>query len=62
MAAPQVSVSKRIAVVEVDEATRRRYPYKPPVPLTVFERVVFVPVRKSLRYCSRPVNVWPVVA
>lgn len=35
LAAPQVSVAKRIAVVEVDEATRRRYPYKPPVPLTV---------------------------
>jgi peptide deformylase len=35
LAAPQIAVSKRIAVVEVDEATRRRYPYKPPVPLTV---------------------------
>ena len=35
LAAPQVSVSKRIAVVEVDEATRARYPYKPLVPLTV---------------------------
>ena len=35
LAAVQVSVPKRIAVVEVDEAARRRYPYKPPVPLTV---------------------------
>jgi peptide deformylase len=35
LAAPQVSVAKRIAVVEVDEATRQRYPYKPLVPLTV---------------------------
>ena len=35
LAAPQVGVAKRIAVVEVDEATARRYPYKPPVPLTV---------------------------
>ena len=44
IAAPQVSVSKRIAVVEVDEATRRRYPYKPPVPLTV----IVNPVVESL--------------
>jgi peptide deformylase len=35
LAATQVSVLRRIAVVEVDEATRRRYPYKPLVPLTV---------------------------
>jgi peptide deformylase len=28
-------VPRRIAVVEVDEATRARYPYKPLVPLTV---------------------------
>ena len=35
LAAPQVGVPKRIAVVEVDEATGRRYPYKPLVPLTV---------------------------
>jgi peptide deformylase len=33
LAAPQISVSKRIAVVEVDEHTR--YAYKPPIPLTV---------------------------
>ena len=35
LAANQVKALKRIAVVEVDEATRRRYPYKPPFPLTV---------------------------
>jgi peptide deformylase len=35
LAAPQVSVPKRIAVVEVDEATQHRYPYKRRVPLTV---------------------------
>ncbi len=35
LAANQVRVLKRIAVVEVDEATRRRYPYKPAFPLTV---------------------------
>jgi peptide deformylase len=33
LAATQVSVRKRIAVVEVDEHTR--YSYKPPIPLTV---------------------------
>jgi peptide deformylase len=33
LAAPQISVSKRIAVVEVDQHTR--YAYKPPIPLTV---------------------------
>ena len=35
LAANQVRVLKRVAVVEVDEATRQRYPYKPPFPLTV---------------------------
>lgn len=35
LAATQVSALRRIAVVEVDEATRRRYPYKPAHPLTV---------------------------
>lgn len=44
LAAPQVSVLKRIAVVEVDEATRRRYPYKPPVPLTVIVNPVIEPL------------------
>jgi peptide deformylase len=33
LAAPQIGVSKRVAVVEVDEHTR--YAYKPPIPLTV---------------------------
>src|SRR5437588_621247 len=33
LAAPQISVSQRVAVVEVDEHTR--YPYKPLIPLTV---------------------------
>jgi peptide deformylase len=44
LAAPQVSVAKRIAVVEVDEATRRRYPYKPPFPLTVIVNPVIEPL------------------
>ncbi len=35
LAANQVGESLRIAVVEVDEATAARYPYKPPLPLTV---------------------------
>ncbi|MBS1886548.1 MAG: peptide deformylase [Actinobacteria bacterium] len=34
LAAPQVGVSKRIAVIEVREGNPR-YPYKPPIPLTV---------------------------
>jgi peptide deformylase len=44
LAAPQISVSKRIAVVEVDDATRRRYPYKPPFPLTVIVNPVIEPL------------------
>ena len=44
LAAPQVSARRRIAVVEVDDATRRRYPYKPPVPLTVIVNPVIEPV------------------
>ncbi len=35
LAAPQVGVSKRIAVAEVRPGNPR-YPYKPPIPLTVF--------------------------
>lgn len=35
LAANQLGALWRIAVVEVDEATRRRYPYKPRFPLTV---------------------------
>jgi peptide deformylase len=42
LAAPQVGVSKRIAVVEVDEATR--YAYKPLVPLTVMVNPVVEPL------------------
>jgi len=33
LAAPQVGVGRRIAVIEVDQ--NQRYPYKPPIPLTV---------------------------
>jgi peptide deformylase len=33
LAAPQVHTSRRIAVIEVDHNSR--YPYKPPIPLTV---------------------------
>ena len=47
LAAPQVGVGKRIAVVEVDEATRRRYPYKPPVPLTVIVNPVIEPLSEE---------------
>lgn len=35
IAANQVGRSVRICAVEVGEATARRYPYKPPIPLTV---------------------------
>jgi len=42
LAANQVSVRKRIAVVEVDERTR--YSYKPLVPLTVIVNPVLEPV------------------
>jgi peptide deformylase len=42
LAAPQVGVSKRIAVVEVDQATR--YAYKPLVPLTVMVNPVIEPL------------------
>ncbi len=35
IAANQVGRSVRICAVEVGEATTRRYPYKPPIPLTV---------------------------
>jgi peptide deformylase len=44
IAAPQVSVGRRLAVVEVDDATRRRYPYKPEVPLTVLVNPVIEPL------------------
>ncbi|HLY50984.1 MAG TPA: peptide deformylase [Solirubrobacteraceae bacterium] len=44
LAANQVSELKRIAVVEVDEAARRRYPYKPPFELTVIVNPVIEPL------------------
>ena len=47
LAAPQVSVLKRIAVVEVDQATRERYPYKPAVPLTVVVNPVITPLSEE---------------
>jgi peptide deformylase len=42
IAAPQVHESVRIAVVEVDR--NPRYPYKPPIPLTVLVNPVWEPV------------------
>ena len=47
LAAPQVSAPVRIAVVEVDEATRLRYPYKPAVPLTVLVNPVIEPLSEE---------------
>jgi peptide deformylase len=44
LAANQVSALHRIAVVEVDDAARRRYPYKPPFPLTVIVNPVIEPL------------------
>jgi peptide deformylase len=44
LAANQVAGLKRIAVVEVDDAARRRYPYKPPFPLTVVVNPVIEPL------------------
>jgi peptide deformylase len=44
LAANQVSALRRIAVVEVDDAARRRYPYKPPFPLTVIVNPVLEPL------------------
>lgn len=35
IAAPQIGSSLRVAIAEVDEHTRSRYPYKPLIPLTV---------------------------
>jgi peptide deformylase len=42
LAAPQIGVLMRVAVVEVDEHTR--YPYKPLVPLTVIVNPVLEPL------------------
>jgi peptide deformylase len=47
LAANQVSVLKRVAVVEVDDAARRRYPYKPPFPLTVIVNPVIEPLTRE---------------
>jgi peptide deformylase len=44
LAANQISELKRIAVVEVDDAARRRYPYKPAFPLTVIVNPVIEPL------------------
>ena len=47
LAANQVSALKRIAVVEVDDAARRRYPYKPPFPRTVIINPVIEPLSEE---------------
>jgi peptide deformylase len=44
LAAPQIGESVRIAVVEVDDATATRYPYKPPMPLTVLVNPTIEPL------------------
>ncbi|HEY8764875.1 MAG TPA: peptide deformylase [Solirubrobacteraceae bacterium] len=46
LAANQVSSLKRIAVVEVDD--NPRYPYKPPIPLTVIVNPVIEPLSDEL--------------
>jgi peptide deformylase len=43
LAAPQVGVAKRIAVIEVREGNPR-YPYKPPIPLTVIVNPELTPI------------------
>lgn len=43
LAANQIGEAVRVAVVEVDEATRRRYPYKPALPLTVIVNPLIEP-------------------
>jgi peptide deformylase len=45
LAANQVSVPKRLAVVEVDANTR--YPYKPPIPLTVIVNPTVEPLSRE---------------
>lgn len=47
IAAPQIGASLRIAVAEV-AGTNRRYPYKPPIPLTVVVNPVLEPVGDEL--------------
>jgi peptide deformylase len=44
LAANQVGSLRRIAVVEVPEGGNPRYPYKPPIPLTVMVNPVLEPV------------------
>jgi peptide deformylase len=46
LAAPQVGVSKRIAVIEVREGNPR-YPYKPPIPLTVIVNPELTPLDQA---------------
>lgn len=46
LAAPQVGVSLRIAVIEVREGNPR-YPYKPPIPLTVIINPVLAPLEPT---------------
>lgn len=47
IAAPQVGEPLRIALAEVDP-TNRRYPYKPPIPLTVIVNPVLEPIGEEL--------------
>jgi peptide deformylase len=47
LAAPQVGQSLRIAIVEV-EPNNPRYPYKPPIPLTVLVNPVIEPLDEEL--------------
>jgi peptide deformylase len=42
LAAPQIGDGRRVAVIEVDH--NPRYPYKPPIPLTVVVNPVITPV------------------
>jgi peptide deformylase len=44
LAANQVFSTRRVAVVEVPSAGNPRYPYKPPIPLTVMVNPVLEPV------------------
>jgi peptide deformylase len=44
LAANQVGVLERIAVAEVPEGGNSRYPYKPPIPLTVMVNPVIEPL------------------
>jgi peptide deformylase len=48
LAANQVGSLRRIAVVEVPEGGNRRYPYKPPIPLTVMVNPELEPIEDEL--------------